>query len=104
MEKHKFTITEWVFSESTCAFSINFSVASLEDEDCEFYTLTVPYNFEEPGQFQQKVHSMMSLYVNNMRNLNTTKTMLADFTFVELAKASNKLKNKQENMNESEAS
>jgi hypothetical protein len=104
MEKHKFTVTEWVFSESTCAFLINFSVASLENEDCEFYTLTVPYNFEEPGQFQQKVHSMMSLYVNNVRNLNTTKTLLADFTFVELAKASNKINSKQENMNESEAS
>lgn len=97
MKKHKFTILAWVFSESTCSFSINFSVASQDDEDCEFYTLTVPYNFEEPTQFSQKVHSMMVLYVNNVRNLQTSKEMLSDYSFVDLVRASNIIKTKQEN-------
>jgi len=96
MKKHKFTILAWVFSESTCSFSINFSVASQEDEDCEFYTLTVPYNFEDPMQFSQKVHSMLVLYVNNIRNLEISKGMLTDYSFLDLVKASNISKNKEE--------
>jgi hypothetical protein len=88
MEKHKFTITEWVFSESSTSFKINFSVASQETEDCEFYTLAVPYNFEEPTVFKQKVHNMMVLYVNNMRIFDECKEILSDLTFVETIRKS----------------
>ena len=95
MEKHKFTITEWVFNESTCAFSINFSVASQEKEDCEFYTLTVPYNFEEPAQFLAKTHSTMVIYANNLRNFEQVKEMISGYSFIDLAKSVNK-SNKQE--------
>lgn len=97
MKKHKFTIAEWTFNESTCVFSIYFSVASQETEDCEFYTLTVPYNFEEPAQFLSKVHSMMTLYVNNMRNFSEVKQLLSGYTFIESAKVSDKYTTNQEN-------
>ena len=97
MERHKFTVNEWVFNDSTCSFALNFSVASQEKEDCEFYTLTVPYSFEEPTQFSQKVHSMMILYVNNMRNFTAAKELLSTYTFVDSVRASNKYNIKQEN-------
>jgi hypothetical protein len=88
MERHKFTVTEWVFIESTCSFKVNFSIVSQEKEDCEFYTLTVPYNFEEPGVFAQKAHSLMVLYVNNTRNLEECKKLLSEFTFIDSVRPS----------------
>lgn len=88
MEKHKFSINEWVFNEDTCSFSIRFSVSAQNTEDCQTYAMSIPYALEEPIVFRQKVHNSMVLYVNNLRYLDETKQMLSDFTFVDLARPS----------------
>ena len=88
MHKHKFSINEWVFNEDTCSFYIGFSVSSQEDEDCQMYTMTIPYALEEPLVFRQKVHNAMVLYVNNLRYLDETKQMLSELNFVDLARPS----------------
>jgi hypothetical protein len=86
MEKHTYSISEWVFSEDTCSFSIRFSVASQGSEDCKFYTMSVPYALEDPLVFRQKLHNSMVLFVNNLRYLEDTKSMLENFTFVDYAR------------------
>jgi hypothetical protein len=86
VEKHTYSISEWVFNEDTCSFSIRFSVAAHNSEDCQFYTMTVPYALEEPIVFRQKLHNSMVLFVNNLRYLDDTKSMLENFTFVDFAR------------------
>jgi hypothetical protein len=93
MDKHKFAISEWVFNEDTCSFSIRFTVSAQNDEDCQSYAMTIPYALEEPLVFRQKVHNSMVLFVNNLRYLDETKQMLSDLTFVDYARPSVKINN-----------
>lgn len=81
MNRHKFSVLHWVYDISTSTFKVSFSVANQETEHVEFYTVPIPYSFEEPIEFVQKVRSAITLYIINLRRLEQTKMKLMDCTW-----------------------
>jgi hypothetical protein len=81
MNRHKFSVIHWAYDSTTSQFTVSFSVANQETEHVEFHKVSIPYSFEESAEFSQKVQSVITMYVINLRRLQQTKMRLMDLTW-----------------------
>lgn len=81
MSRHKFSVTHWTYDSTTSTFTVAFCVANQETEHVEFHKVPIPYTFEDPYEFAQKVQSVITMYIMNLRRLQVTKMKLMDLTW-----------------------
>jgi len=78
----RFSIIEW--NELTNGdFSVKFVVSSSAQETIETYTITVPFQGEDPQLFLNKLRNYMISHVSYLDNSKTVKQLMSKFSFTD---------------------